>query len=73
VAGGDYDNYIRSVDTDVFSVSNGKLNLIAIPNAALFDTVGDLTQLITYDEDTNTTIVNEINTLYEMLHWQDMV
>ena len=73
VAGGDYDNYIRSVDTDVFSVSNGKLNLVAIPNAALFNTVGDLTQLITYNENTNTTIVNEINALYEMLHWKDMI
>lgn len=73
LAGGQYDNYIRSVDNNVFSVTNGKLNLVAVPNSALMTSVGDMTQLITYEENTDTTLVNEINNLYEMLRWQDIV
>lgn len=73
VAAGSLDNFIRSVDQGVFSVSGqGKLTLTAVPNSALVTTVGDLTQLITYGDNNDTTIVNEINALYEMLSWRDM-
>lgn len=73
LGGGTYDNFIRAVDNSVFSVTNGKLNLVAVPNAALMTTVGDMTALINYGNNENTTLVDEINTLYEMLHWQDIV
>lgn len=71
VAGGDFDNYIKSVNGDVFSVDDdGKLDLIAIPASLLEPVVGDMTDLINYAE--GTTIVSEINNIYDILTWKEM-
>lgn len=72
VLSGTYVNYIKSVDTSTFRVQNGRLSLIDIPGELLTPTVGDLTQLITYADNPNTTIVDEINNLYTIVSWQDM-
>ena len=70
---GTFNNYVKSVDTSTFKVQNGRLSLIKIPETLLHSTVGDLTQLLTYNENPNTTIVDEINNLYTIVSWQDIV
>lgn len=68
-----FTNYIESVDTSVFAVTKKKLELKEIPNQFLLTTVGDLSTLLTYDEEDPTTIVEEINNIYERLTWQTML
>lgn len=71
VTDGNFDNFIKSVDTEVFSVNEtGNLNLIAIPNDLLTPVIGDMTTLVNYTE--NTTVVNELNTIYDILTWKSM-
>lgn len=70
---GFFTNYIKSVDASVFTVTQGKLELKEIPNQFLFTTVGDLSTLSTYDAESPTTIVEEINNIYERLTWQTML
>lgn len=70
VEAGDFNNFITAVDTNVFAVNEATLELVAIPSDLLFDTVGDLNTLTNYTE--GTTLVKEINNIYEMLAWQSM-
>ena len=70
VGNGEFNNLISNIDNSVFSVDNGTLNLIAIPDSILHTTVGDLTTLKNYTA--NTTLVKEINNIYEILIWQSM-
>ena len=67
-----FECFIKSVDTDVFSVDaeTGKLSLVAIPTGTLTPVVGDMTTLPGYIENNNITIVEEINNLYELLSWK---
>lgn len=64
-------NFITSVDTDTFKVAEGKLELINVPAEALYSTVGDLTQIQNYV--IGNTLVDEINSIYELLTWTEMV
>ena len=70
VEAGDFNNFITAVDTNVFAVNEATLELVAIPSDLLFDTVGNLNTLTNYTE--GTTLVKEINNIYEMLAWQSM-
>ena len=70
VEAGDFNNFITEVNTDVFSVIDGKLNLVSVPADLLFDTVGNLNTLVNYTQ--GTTLVKEINNIYEILTWQSM-
>lgn len=70
VSQGEFDNLIANVNKAIFSIDDSTLNLIAIPSELLLDTVGDLTKLSNFSE--GTTIVNEINNIYEILTWQSM-
>lgn len=70
VSQGEFDNLIANVNEAIFSIDDSTLNLIAIPSELLLDTVGDLTKLSNFSE--GTTIVNEINNIYELLTWQSM-
>lgn len=72
VLAGAYVNYIKTVDTSTFQVQKGKLSLLNIPETLLYGTVGDLSQLLTYADNPNTTIVDEINNLYTIVSWQDI-
>lgn len=66
----EFKNFISGVDTNVFAVNNEILSLTAIPSKLLLNTVGDLTTLTNFTE--NTTLVKEINNIYEILAWQSM-
>lgn len=71
VANGEFDNFIKSVNTDIFSVNkDSKLDLVAIPTSLLTPVIGDITDLTNYTE--GTTIVNEINKIYDRLTWQEI-
>lgn len=70
VADGDFDNFVKSVNGEIFSVVDGKLDLVALSTELLTPVVGDMTQLVNYTE--GTTIVNELNNIYEMLTWNEM-
>jgi hypothetical protein len=72
LSNGVFNNFISSVDTNTFSVSQGKLALVDVPASALLTTVGDLTTLKDYDVSNPTTIVEEIKKLQEYLTWQSM-
>ena len=62
---------IKSVNTDIFSVNkDSKLDLVAIPTSLLTPVIGDMTKLPNYTEET--TIVNEINNIYDRLTWQEI-
>lgn len=72
VTRGDF-NFIKSVNEDIFSVnSEGKLDLVAIPSSLLEPVIGDMTKLINYTEGSSTTIVNELNNIYNSLIWKDV-
>ena len=72
VARGDF-NFIKSVNENIFSVnSEGKLDLLAIPSSLLEPVIGDMTKLINYTEGSSTTIVNELNNIYNSLIWKDV-
>lgn len=71
VANGEFNNFIKSVNTDIFSVNkDGKLDLVAIPTSLLTPVIGNMTDLTNYTE--GTTIVNEINKIYDRLTWQEI-
>lgn len=70
VANGDFDNFIDSVDETVFTVTDGKLELTALPTALLIPVIGDMTKLKDYSE--GTTVVDELNNIYDILTWKDM-
>lgn len=70
VSNGTFDNFISAVDEEIFDVVDGTLNLKAIPTALLTPVIGDMTKLVNYEE--GTTVVDEINNIYEMLTWIDM-
>ena len=71
VTNGEFNNFIKSVNTDIFSVNkDGKLDLIAIPTSLLTPVIGNMTDLTNYTE--GTTIVNEINKIYDRLTWQEI-
>lgn len=71
VANGEFNNFIKSVNTDIFSVNkDSKLDLVAIPTSLLTPVIGDMTNLTNYTE--GTTIVNEINKIYDRLTWQEI-
>lgn len=69
VLAGDYVNLITSV-SDSFLITEGELQLVSVPQSALIDVVGDITQLVNYTE--GTTIVNEINDIRALLAWQEL-
>lgn len=64
-------NFITSVDTDTFKVTEGKLELVNVPVEALYSTVGDLTKIQNYV--VGNTLVDEINSIYDILTWTEMV
>lgn len=71
VIDGEFNNFIKSVNTDIFSVNvDGKLDLKSIPTSLLTPVIGDMTKLPNYTEET--TIVNEINNIYDRLTWQEI-
>lgn len=71
VANGEFNNFIKSVNTNIFSVNaESKLDLIAIPTSLLTPVIGNMTDLTNYTE--GTTIVNEINKIYDKLTWQEI-
>ena len=71
VIDGEFNNFIKSVNTDIFSVNvDGKLDLKSIPTSLLTPVIGDITKLPNYAE--GTTIVNEINNIYDRLTWQEI-
>jgi hypothetical protein len=70
VANGDFNNFIDSVDETVFTVTDGKLELTALPTALLIPVIGDMTKLTDYSE--GTTVVDELNNIYDILTWKDM-
>ena len=70
VTNGDFNNFINSVDETVFTVTDGKLKLTTLPTALLVPVIGDMTKLKDYSE--GTTIVNELNNIYDILTWKDM-
>lgn len=71
VIDGEFNNFIKSVNTDIFSVNvDGKLDLVSIPTSLLTPVIGDITKLPNYTE--KTTIVNEINNIYDRLTWQEI-
>lgn len=71
VANGEFDNFIKSVNTDIFSVNkDSKLDLVAIPTSLLVPVIGNMNDLTNYTE--GTTIVNEINKIYDRLTWQEI-
>lgn len=72
VIGGMYINYIDRVDPAVFDVVKGELFLTQVSPEALTGTVGDLSKLLTYADNPDTTIVDEINNLYTIVSWQDI-
>ena len=63
-------NFITSVDTNTFSVVDGKLNLVNVPAEALYSTVGDLTKIKNYQ--VGNTLVDSINDILEILTWTEM-
>ena len=71
VIGGEFDNFIKAVDTDTFQINpeTSTLNLIAVPQQALLSTIGDFSLLPGYDE--KRTIVDEINVLYDIVQWKE--
>lgn len=70
VTNGDFNNFINSVDKTVFTVTDGRLELTTLPTALLVPVIGDMTKLKDYSE--GTTIVNELNNIYDILTWKDM-
>lgn len=71
VIDGEFNNFIKSVNTDIFSVNvDGKLDLVSIPTSLLTPVIGNMTDLTNYTE--GTTIVNEINNIYDRLTWQEI-
>lgn len=63
-------NFIKSVNTDIFSVNDSKLDLIAVPSDALTPVLGDMSLLPNKDKDF--TLVDEINNLYDIVTWSDI-
>ena len=63
-------NFITSVDTNAFSVVEGKLNLVNVPAEALYSTVGDLTKIENYV--VGNTLVDSINDILKILTWTEM-
>lgn len=72
VIDGNFSNYITSVDGTIFTVNDGELTMTQVPARLLTDTVGDLTQLVTFDAENPTTVVDELNILHDILTWRDM-
>lgn len=70
VEAGDFNSLITDVDVSVFDVTDGILSLVGLPGELLHSTVGDLTTLNNYTQ--NTTIVNELNNIYEILTWSSI-
>ena len=70
VTNGDFNNFINSVDETVFTVTDGRLELTTLPTALLVPVIGDMTKLKDYSE--GTTVVNELNNIYDILTWKDM-
>ena len=68
VANGKYNNFITGVDTAVFAVNDGVLNLVNVPTAAL-GSLGDFTKLPNAGA---SSLIDEINNLYNYLTWTDI-
>lgn len=68
VANGKYNNFITGVDTAVFAVNDGVLNLVNVPTAAL-GSLGDFTKL---PHAGASSLIDEINNLYNYLTWTDI-
>jgi hypothetical protein len=64
-------NFIKSVNTDVFALNDSKLDLIAVPSDALTPVLGDMNLLP--NKDKNFTLVDEINNLYDIVTWSDII
>ena len=75
IAEGAEKNFISSVDTAKFTVTDGKLELKEnyVTTTVYVVEVGDLTQLIRDEGRENTTLVDEINYINERLTWGEMV
>lgn len=71
VSNGEFDNFITSVDESMFSVFDGKLELFNLPTHLFTPVIGDMTQLINYSG-TTTTVVDELNNIYNILTWNEM-
>lgn len=68
VANGKYNNFITGVDTAVFAVNDGVLNLVNVPTTAL-GSLGDFTKL---PHAGASSLIDEINNLYNYLTWTDI-
>lgn len=68
VANGKYNNFITGVDTAVFAVNDGVLNLVNVPTTALVS-LGDFTKL---PHAGASSLIDEINNLYNYLTWTDI-
>lgn len=71
VSNGEFDNFITSVDESMFSVFDGKLELFNLPTHLFTPVIGDMTQLVNYSG-TTTTVVDELNNIYNILTWNEM-
>ena len=66
---GEFDNYITSVEENILSVINGKLDIVAVPTSAL-SVLGDFDTLP--NAENNYTLIDEINNLYKYLTWNSI-
>lgn len=66
---GEFDNYITSVEENILSVINGKLDIVAVPASAL-SVLGDFDTLP--NAENNYTLIDEINNLYKYLTWNSI-
>lgn len=71
VSDGEFENYIKAVDTNVFTVNNSTLELKAVPASALNGVLGDLSSLVNTAEE-STTVVDAIKEIYNILEWASM-
>lgn len=72
LAEGKYDNLVKSVNPNVFSVSEeGMLDIVNVPKEALVAALGNFDTLPQIKEDW--TLVDQINNIYEMLIWSELV
>lgn len=70
VESGEFNNLITDIDLSTFDITDGLLSLVGLPSELLYPTVGNLTTLKNYTQ--NTTIVNELNNIYEILTWSSI-
>lgn len=68
---GKYDNYISSVNEEIFEVVDGELNLAAIPAELLIPILGDISILKNIEEEP-INVVGAIQELQDFLTWKEI-